>query len=352
MNNDIVANSNPLQTTHLPDQFIARATQEEQLRQALPTEMETPPCNLYLHGPRGTGKTHLLKRVLSELPQRVQTCHISCIEADTQYKVLQQFYRSLTGENIESGHHTSDLQRLIEKRLGAVPTILVLDEIDLLLHGDDDNLLYYLSRLDPEKQLSIVVVSGTNTDLTDLLESRTYSSLQPLEIRFESYSNKQIYDIIAQRASQSLKPRSLHNNAASYIASSTRNAKIALTWLRTAVKQAEDAVTESHVQKVTDDAHRTYVNDRLQQLTPHHQHLFSAIEELSQEAGPVIQTGSIYDRYQTITSQQGIDALSNRRISDYLKQLEKLNVVEAEYHYGGEKGKTREVRPLGLEEFG
>lgn len=349
MNADIVANANPLQSTHLPDQFIARNSQEEQLRQALPTETEGSPRNLYLHGPRGTGKTHLLKHVLSELPQRIQTCYIPCIKADTQYKVLQQFYRALTGANIESGHHTSDLQRKIENRLGAVPTILVLDEIDLLLHGDDDNLLYYLSRLDPEKQLSIVVVSGTNTSLSDLLESRTYSSLQPQEIQFESYSNKQIYDIIARRASQSLKPRSLHSNAASYIASSTRNAEIALTWLRTAVKQAEDAVTESHVEQVIDDARRTYIRSRLKQLSEHHQHLYTAIEELSQETGPVIQTGSIYDRYQTIAGEQGVDSLSNRRISDYLKQLEKLNMVEAEYHYGGEKGKTREVQPLGLE---
>lgn len=349
MNAEIVANSNPLQPTHLPDQFIARADEQEQLRHLLPTEMDTTPRHLYLHGPRGTGKTHLVKSVLATLPKRVQTSYISCIEADTQYKVLQQFHQSLTGDNIESGHHTSDLQRAIENRLGAVPTVLVLDEIDLLLHSDDDNLLYYLSRLDPEKQLSIVVVSGANETLSDLVESRTYSSLQPRNIQFEPYSNKQIYDIIAQRASQSLKPRSLHNNAASYIASSTRNAEIALTWLRTAVKQADDAVTESHVHRVTDDAHRTYVNHRLEQLSEHHQHLYTAIDELARETGPVVQTGAIYDRYETIAGENDTSALSNRRISDYLKHLEKLNVVEAEYHYGGEKGKTREVRPSGLE---
>jgi len=193
------------------------------------------------------------------------------------------------------------------------------------------------------------LISGTNADISDLVESRTYSSLQPRGIQFESYSNKQVYDIIAQRASQSLKPRSLHSNAASYIASSTRNAEIALTWLRTAVKHADDAVTESHVHQVTEKARRAYIRRRLQQLSRHHQHLYAAIEELSKEAGPVIQTGSIYNRYETIAGEKETEPLSNRRISDYLKQLEKLDVIEAEYHYGGEKGKTREVRPLGLE---
>lgn len=349
MNREIVANSNPLQPTYLPDSFINRTDKKGQLQQALPAETDDTPRNLYLHGPRGTGKSHLLKSVLDSLPKRIQTSYISCIEADTQYKVLQEFYQSLTGENIESGHHTSDLQRTIENRLGAIPTILILDEVDFLLQNDGDNLLYYLSRLDQEKQLSLVLISGTNKDLSDLVESRTYSSLQPRDIQFESYSNKQIYDIIAQRASQSLKPRSLHNNAASYVASSTRNAEIALTWLRTAVQHAGDAVTESHVQQVTDEARRTYIRSRLQQLSHHHQHLYTAVEKLSREAGPVIQTGSIYNRYKIVAGENDTEPLSNRRISDYLKQLEKLDVIEAKYHYGGEKGKTREVRPLGLE---
>jgi len=29
--------------------------------------------------------------------------------------------------------------------------------------------------------------------------------------------------------------------------------------------------------------------------------------------------------------------------SDYLKQLEQLNLITSEYHYGGRKGKTREI---------
>ncbi|MFB6199859.1 MAG: hypothetical protein ABEJ83_03195, partial [Candidatus Nanohaloarchaea archaeon] len=37
------------------------------------------------------------------------------------------------------------------------------------------------------------------------------------------------------------------------------------------------------------------------------------------------------------------EALSNRRISDYLQHLELLNLVEVDYYYGGEKGKTREI---------
>jgi cell division control protein 6 len=69
-----------------------------------------------------------------------------------------------------------------------------------------------------------------------------------------------------------------------------------------------------------------------------------AVVELSEEKGPIVIAGDIYQRYQTIASERGDKALSDRRISDYLKQLEQLNLISAEYHYGGKKGKTREIR--------
>jgi cell division control protein 6 len=35
--------------------------------------------------------------------------------------------------------------------------------------------------------------------------------------------------------------------------------------------------------------------------------------------------------------------LSTRRLSDFLKQLELLDLIDADYHYGGREGKTREI---------
>lgn len=75
------------------------------------------------------------------------------------------------------------------------------------------------------------------------------------------------------------------------------------------------------------------------------QTIYQAIEELTLEREkPVIQTGSIYKRYKLLCQTYEEEPLSERRISDYLKHLELLNLIQAEYHYGGRKGKTREIQ--------
>jgi len=65
------------------------------------------------------------------------------------------------------------------------------------------------------------------------------------------------------------------------------------------------------------------------------------VEELDTENN-TIRTGDIYTRYEELCKSS--NALSKRRLSDFLKQLELLNLIKAEYHYGGQKGKTRDVK--------
>lgn len=152
-----------------------------------------------------------------------------------------------------------------------------------------------------------------------------------------------MYEILASRASKSLEQRSLHRNAATYIASATQNAALALAWLRTAAQHADDTVTKKLVRDTRQEAYEHYTEDRLSALSQHHRHLHETIQELVDEDGPIVQTGRIYTRYQKLTEEQGVEPVSNRRASDYLKQLEQLNLITVKYHYGGSKGKTREI---------
>jgi orc1/cdc6 family replication initiation protein len=333
---ELLKDKAPLKQNHLPEKTVNRTTEKQQLEQAI-NQLQ----NAHLHGPRGTGKTHLTKKTLDEAEAKV--CYISCIEYDTQYKALRKIYSELTGESLGTGHHTSELQRKIKERTGAVETILVLDELDFLLLNDGDDLLYFLSRLKHNGTLGLVLITANHQDLEEQVEPRTYSTLQPQRIGFEPYTGEQAYEILADRASKSLKPKTVHRAALTYIASSTQNIEYALTWFRTAVNSAEDVVTEELVKENRETAYQLYIENKLAPLTHHHKILYQAIDELSKESGPVLNTGSIYKRYQLITEERGSKPLSDRRISDHLKQLEQLNLISAKYHYGGEKGKTREI---------
>lgn len=330
----IIEDAMPLKQNHLPQEIINR----EQEQQLLSENLERR--NLHIHGPRGTGKTHLVRKVLGEAEAR--TCYISCLKHDTQYKALQKIISQLSKNEVESGHHTSELQRKVEEHVEVLDVVIVLDELDFLLLNDGEDLLYFLSRLPNQPKIS--VITANTKELQEQLEPRTFSSLQPQRVQFEPYTGEQIYEILADRASKSLENRSVHQNAVTYIASSTQKTEIALTWLRLAAKNTEDTVIEELVKELQAEAYEIYTENKLRHLSQHHKYLYQAVEELSEEKGPVVNAGDIYQRYQTITSERSDKALSDRRISDHLKQLEQLNLITAEYHYGGKKGKTREIR--------
>ena len=56
-----------------------------------------------------------------------------------------------------------------------------------------------------------------------------------------------------------------------------------------------------------------------------------------------MRTGDIHLKYRELCQTYNENSLTDRRTSDYFKQLEQLNLITSEYHYGGSKGKTREI---------
>lgn len=338
MTRKLISNLEPLQPEYIPSEFINRGNKKTALSNLIGQETSR---NIHLHGPRGTGKTHLTLYQLDQLEQ-INTCYINCTTADTQYKALKQIYQSITQEQLNTGHHTSDLQRKIEERTGAVPTVIVLDEIEFLLENDGDSLLYFLSRMKNQSSINAVSISNQRQDLQEQIEERTLSSLQPYPIQLEPYTGEQVYEIILDRARKALKPQTVQKSSLTYIASTTTNPRIALQWLKTAAQTADKIITETHVQRIQDKAVREYTDQLLKPFTEHHSLLYQAIKQLAEDSDE-IRTGDVYRQYQELCQSQETDSLSNRRISDYIKNLELLGLIRSKYHYGGSKGKTREI---------
>ena len=72
----------PLKNSYIPETILDRETESERLKEALERTQ-----NIHIHGPRGTGKTLVVKKQLEKLDSN--TCYIYCQEQDTQYKVLK-----------------------------------------------------------------------------------------------------------------------------------------------------------------------------------------------------------------------------------------------------------------------
>lgn len=342
MTDSLVRNQEPLDCSFLPTDLVNRADEKEALQFVLPDETGESLQNLHIQGPRGTGKTTLARRALADLPDRVQRYYVSCTEFDTQYKVLKVLHEMLTGEASQDGYHVSDFQRAIEDRLGAVPTVLVLDELDFLLANDGDDLLYFLSRLDDSESIGILLISTHKTELESALEDRTFSSLYPQRVSLEPYEAEHVYRILADRAENALRTRSIHREALTYMAASVSNTAFGLHWLRQAVREAESVVSEEVVKDCYDVAYDGYVDSLLDDFSTHHQLLYRVIADRATDGS--ITTGTVYEGYQERCDTASFDPLSNRRLSDFITHLELLDLIQVDYHYGGRQGRTREIR--------
>jgi Cdc6-like AAA superfamily ATPase len=331
----LIDDPEPLQKNYLPETIVDRENLVSKLNSGLQGTN-----NLHIYGERGTGKTHLTRRALSKVDNK--TAYIHCIEHDTQYQVLRKLLEKLKREPVSTGHHTSELQRQLEDQAEVFDITVVLDELDFLLFNDGDDLLYTLSRTDG---FQIVTISANIEDLREHIEPRTSSTLQSRKLEFEPYTEEKVYEVLADRASKSLKPQSIHRNALKHISTQTQNLCFGLTWLRTSAETSEDSITETTVRENRETAVNSYIDSKLARLSDHHKQLYRAVEQLCRE-NTSVNAGSVYQEYHSLAGETS--SLSDRRLSDFLKQLEKLNLINTEYHYGGKKGKTREIELAGI----
>ncbi len=336
------ADTDRLELDAHPETILYRDTEQAILQDTV----AAPTQHLYVHGPRGTGKTLLVRSVLA---QQATTYYLSCIPHDTQYKVLTALYERVTDKDINSGYHTAQLQQRLARHLRHTSTHVILDDLAFLLMNDGNDLLYSLSRLDRHTDLCIIGISTSQASLADLLDDRTYSSLRPRHLPLSPYSTDEAIQILSHWVETALPSWTMMSAALEYIAATTTNLTAGLHWLDCAAAQAT-TITLDVVRAVQDDAVQRYRDALLQEFTWHHTVLLEVIDQAT-DVAESITTGTVYDRYTDQCRDVGTDPLTARRISDFLTHLELLDLIDVTHHNGGSQGKTRDLRPTRLQEF-
>ncbi|MEM3398626.1 MAG: ORC1-type DNA replication protein [Nitrososphaerota archaeon] len=319
-------------------------------------------------GSVGTGKSVLAKlfcqKAVSEAVRKgveLKPLYVNCRISKTTFSLLRKLIEQLKARLPERGLSNEELfhKFLDYLEYKGFYSIIVLDEVEVLLREEGSEPFYLFSRVGEERlktpRISTIFIFR-NPEMLDALDASTRSSLLGNVIHLREYDYNQLYDILKYRASLAFRPEvvmdeSLHLIAD--IASERGDARYALDILWRAGKYAEaensTQVMPEHVRKATASVYPTIRREHLEFLEQHSKLILLALAKaLEAEKSAYVTSSTLNDYYRLVCEEYDVDPKSYTSFWEALQRLDDLGIIKIRVVSEGSRGRKSYISLPGV----
>jgi len=357
----IFKNESVLDLGYVPANIPHRGVQMRELEAYFQGVAERPANvsqTVLLHGPVGSGKTMLAKKLGDALQKkataygnRVKFFHVNCRVDKSLTAIFNLALRSLGHSYPSRGLSFEELRQALseELRRDRIHLVMALDEVDALVESDPSS-LYTITRMrevtQGDQAFSSLLISKT-LDYVKMVDVSTISSLQSNSILLEPYSSEQLYDILLARRDQAFREGAVEDKVLQMVADASTfgDARYAIELLYKAGKKAEttdsEKVLPEHVRFANTFLVQQFRKEELDYLGEHQRMILEAISSMLKKSDQEFATiGEVEKSYNVLCESRGISPNHHTQVWNDINELSRKGIIESKLSGKGFRGRT------------
>ncbi len=359
---NIIKDSSVFDYDYIPRNLVNRDGQMHQLESLFrPLVESNRPCNAFLLGSVGTGKTVTAKRFCNDMKDycsgkgmKLDVLYVNCRSNNSESAVLIDLIHHFDPGYPDRGFSTEEMARILKNHLNKnrSPLVIILDEVNVLLKKNSVDIIYQITRMsdDVAKPAPVSLIMISQESVYEMMDEASASTFRrSITIKFNKYSYDELKTIVKERSEIALFPGRISDDAIEQIADSSEeygDARMAIELLERSASLAEEStvgeVTVEDVRAAKALIYSTVSESKIASLDINKKIALLAVARAMKQ-NVVIPISSAEKTYAIVCEEFDVPARRHTQFWKYIQDLEKIGLVRTRVMTEGKNGRSTKI---------